>query len=216
MTLGQLIKAGGLTLFVLFACSIISIAIILERYIYYRLRSKIKRSIFMNQIREQLAKQNFKKTLELCNENDTPFSSVVAAGLSLHGQDEKVILNTMERQVVVETALLEKHTAIVGTVGSIAVYIGLFGTVLGIIKAFHDISTMGTGGMDVVIDGIAEALVCTAAGLAVSVPAVIAYNYFMTRIGHFIKDMELSSSETMDLLTVKKNEYETANAKAHR
>ena len=216
MTFGQLIKAGGITLFILLACSIVSVAIILERYLYYRLRSKIKRSVFMNQIREQLAKQNLKKALELCKETDTPFSSVVHAGLSFHGHDEKVISNTMERQVVIETSRLESHTAMVGTIGSIAVYIGLFGTVLGIIKAFHDISSMGAGGIDVVIDGIAGALVCTAAGLAVSVPAVIAYNYFMTRISDFIKDMELSSSETMDLLTTRKNEYEAADAKTYR
>ena len=203
MTLAQLIRAGGLTFFILFVASIVSIAIILERYIYYRMRSQMKRTDFMDEIRRQIQKNDIKKAIALCQEAGTPFASVVRAGLSFCEHDEKVISNNMERQAVVETTLLEKRTAVVGTIGSIAVYIGLFGTVLGIIRAFHDISDMGTGGINVVIDGIAEALVCTAAGLAVSVPAVVAYNYFMTRINNFIKDMELSASETLDLLMIK-------------
>ena len=203
MTLTQLLRAGGLTFFILFAASIVSIAIILERCFYYRARSQMKRTDFMDEIRRQLQRDDIKKAMALCQEIDTPFASVVRAGLSFCGHDEKIISNAMERQAVVETTLLEKRTSVVGTIGTIAVYIGLFGTVLGIIRAFHDISSVGTGGLNVVIDGIAEALVCTAAGLAVSVPAVVAYNYFMTRINNFIKDMELSASEVLDLLTTK-------------
>jgi biopolymer transport protein ExbB/TolQ len=109
----------------------------------------------------------------------------------------------MERAIVIETNLLEKHITIVGTIGSVAVYIGLFGTVLGIIKAFNDISAAGTGGINVVINGIAESLVCTAAGLCVAVPAVVAYNYFIKRIDRFISDMELCASETMDIVKVR-------------
>ena len=109
----------------------------------------------------------------------------------------------MERAIVIETNLLERYTTIVGTIGSVAVYIGLFGTVLGIMRAFHDISISGSGGINVVINGIAESLVCTAAGLCVAVPAVIAYNYFIKRIDGFITDMELCASETMDLVKAK-------------
>jgi biopolymer transport protein ExbB/TolQ len=94
---------------------------------------------------------------------------------------------------------LEQYTAIVGTIGNTAVYIGLFGTVLGIIRAFHDISAAGAGGMSIVIGGVAEALVCTAAGLFVAIPAVIAYNYFIKRVDHFVNDMELCASELIDL-----------------
>ena len=95
---------------------------------------------------------------------------------------------------------LEKYTSVVGTIGSTSVYIGLFGTVLGIIRAFHDISMSGSGGISVVISGISESLACTAMGLCVAVPAVIAYNYFTKKIDNFISDMELCASEVMDLL----------------
>ncbi len=204
MTLWQLLKSGGLTMYVLLSLSIVSIAIIMERIIYYRLRSRVKRNVFMLDISRELEKGNIKKALEISQKTDTPFSRVVHSALNLHGHNEVVISNTMEREVIIQTTKLEKYTSIIGTIGSTAVYIGLFGTVLGIIRAFHDISKSGSGGISVVINGISEALVCTAAGVCVAVPAVMAYNYFTKKIDSFISDMELSASEIMDLLNIKK------------
>ena len=204
MTIWQMLKSGGLTIYILLACSVLSLAIIIERYVYYRRRSKIKRADFMSAISKDLEKGNTVKALNTCKNTDTPFSSVVYSGLNLAGHNEVLISNTMEREIAVETVKLEKYTSIVGTIGSTAVYIGLFGTVLGIIRAFHDISMAGSGGISVVISGISESLACTAMGLCVAVPAVIAYNYFSKKIDNFITDMELCASETMDLLTIKR------------
>jgi len=203
MSIWQLVRTGGFTMIILLTCSIISLAIIIERYIYYRRRSKQKRIEFIHHIRQELEKGNLKKALEICKNTDSPFSSVVYSGLNLSGHSEVVISNTMEREVAIETIKLERFTSIVGTIGSTAVYIGLFGTVLGIIRAFRDISAAGTGGISVVIGGISEALACTAAGLCVAVPAVIAYNYFIKKIDNFITDMELAASEIIDLITLK-------------
>lgn len=200
MTIWQMLKSGGITIYILLACSILSLAIIIERYFYYRRRSRIKKVDFMLAVSRELGKGDVKKALELCKKNDTPFSSVVYSGLNLHGHNEMLISNTMEREITVETMKLERYTSVVGTIGSTAVYIGLFGTVLGIIRAFHDISRSGSGGISVVIGGISEALACTAMGLCVAVPAVIAYNYFIKKIDNFISDMELCASEVMDLL----------------
>lgn len=204
MTIWQMLKSGGLTIYILLACSIISLAIIIERYIYFRKRSRVKRADFMVKISRDLEKGNLANALDACKNTDTPFSSVVYSGLNLSGHSEILISNTMEREISIETIKLEKFTSIVGTIGSTAVYIGLFGTVLGIIRAFHDISAAGSGGISVVISGISESLACTAMGLCVAVPAVIAYNYFIKKIDNFITDMELCASETMDLLTVKR------------
>jgi biopolymer transport protein ExbB/TolQ len=157
----------------------------------------------MSEVSKEIEKGNIKKALEKCGNSDSPSASVILSGLNLWGHNEVVISNTMEREVAIETVKLERHTSIVGTIGSTAVYIGLFGTVLGIIRAFHDISLSGTGGISVVISGISEALACTAAGLCVAVPAVIAYNYFIKKIDIFVTDMELSASELMDLIKVK-------------
>ncbi len=195
--------AGGVTIYILAFCSVLSIAIIIERYIYYRARSGIKRANFMSRIRKELEGNDIENALKICRQKNTPFSNVVHAGLSFARHSEKEVSNNMERAIVVETNLLEKRTTIVGTIGSTAVYIGLFGTVLGIMRAFGDISQAGSGGINVVINGISESLVCTAAGLCVAVPAVIAYNYFQKRIDNFITDMELCASEAMDIIKAK-------------
>lgn len=199
-----LLKAGGVTIAILLACSVFSLAIIIERILYFKRRSKSKRTAFMLRISENLKNKEVKQMLDTCKNTDTPFSQVAYAGLKLLGHNEAVISSTMEREITVETNKLERHISVTGTIGSVAVYIGLFGTVLGIIRAFRDISASGSGGLNVVINGIAEALICTAAGLAVAVPAVIFYNYFVKRINDFITDMELCASEVMDLINYKR------------
>ena len=202
MNIWQLVRVGGFTMVILLASSILSIAIILERIIFYRNKSRLKRKDFMLKIRHEIKKRgNLDPAKKICDDANAPFAQVVSAGIGFFDCSEKEISNNMERQIIIETTILERFTSIIGTIGSIAVYIGLFGTVLGIIRAFHDISASGgSGGISVVISGISEALACTAAGLCVAVPAVIAYNYFMKKIDDFVKDMELAASETMDLL----------------
>jgi biopolymer transport protein ExbB len=199
-TFWEIIQIGGFTMYILLFCSILSVTIVLERLLYYRKRSDTERAEFMAKIKRALKGGNTERAMEICRDEAAPFSSVVCSGLELHGRPGKEISNAMEREITIETADLERYTPIVATIGNTAVYIGLFGTVLGIIRAFHDIATAGAGGMAIVIGGVAEALVCTAAGLFVAIPAVIAYNYFTKRVERFITDMELCASELIDLI----------------
>ena len=196
----DIIQIGGFTMYILLICSFISVTIVLERLLYYRKRSKTERTEFMTKIKRVLKSGNIERAMEICRDETAPFSSVVYSGLEHHGHPVKEISNAMEREITIETSKLESYTGTVATIGNTAVYIGLFGTVLGIIRAFHDIATTGAGGMAIVIGGVAEALVCTATGLFVAIPAVIAYNYFTKRVDHFIDDMELCASELVDLI----------------
>ncbi|HNV23893.1 MAG TPA: MotA/TolQ/ExbB proton channel family protein [Candidatus Omnitrophota bacterium] len=204
MTFLQLLKTGGGILFLLMSCSVVSLGIIIERVMYYRRMSRMKREMLMMNVAQALKKRHIKDALDICMDVDTCISRVVAAGVHLYGNTVAIISNAMERAVTVEIIKLERLTTIVGTIGSMSVYAGLLGTVLGIMKAFHDISQSGFGGINIVINGIAEALITTVAGLCVAIPAVIAYNYFVKRIDSFIMDMELCASETLDLLTESK------------
>jgi biopolymer transport protein ExbB len=199
-TVWEIFQLGGFTMYILLFCSFISITVLLERLLYYRKRSKTERSEFMFKIRRVLKGGNLERAKEICKDSPAPFSEVVHTGLELHGRSEREISNAMEREITIETTKLERYTGIVATIGNTAVYIGLFGTVLGIIRAFHDIAAAGSGGMAIVIGGVAEALVCTATGLFVAIPAVIAYNYFTKRVENFINDMELCASELIDLI----------------
>jgi biopolymer transport protein ExbB/TolQ len=199
-TFWEIFQIGGFTMYILLFCSLLSVTIFLERVIYYRKRSQVSRAEFMARLRGVLQKGGTKKAMELCKETLAPFAAVVSSGLQLHGHQEREIANAMEREITVQTTQLERYISIVGTIGNTAVYIGLFGTVLGIIRAFHDIAIAGAGGMSIVIGGVAEALVCTAAGLFVAIPAVILFNYFTRRAGRFVDDMELCASELIDLI----------------
>ena len=200
----EILSAGGFTIYLLIFCSIISIAVIIERVVYYNRRSHFSRTVILDQIRKEIIGNRILNAIGACKNIDTPVAKVALAGLNLHGHDEKLIANAMEREITVETIKLGRFTSIVGSIGGTAVYIGLLGTVIGIMRAFSDIGKAGSGGMDVVTVGIAEALVCTAAGLLVSIPAILSYNWFTRKIDNFVVDMELTASELVDLMCVKK------------
>jgi biopolymer transport protein ExbB/TolQ len=97
---------------------------------------------------------------------------------------------------------LERYLSILGTLGNIAPFIGLFGTVVGIIRAFRDLAVSGSGGPSVVAAGISEALITTAAGLVVAIPAVIAYNYFLRRVGTVMTEIEAASKKLRVILGI--------------
>jgi biopolymer transport protein ExbB len=199
-TLFEVLSMGGFTMYVLLLCSVLSLGVIIDRLATYWRKSRVQRAQFMDRIKDELRKKDLERAIELCRESDAPFAKVALAGLEKAGRTEKLVAGVMERQITVEVGKLERLTSIVGTIGNIAVYVGLFGTVLGIIRAFHDISVAGAGGMDVVIGGVAEALITTATGLAVAVPSVVLYNYFSRRVERFESDMELAASEVTDLI----------------
>jgi biopolymer transport protein ExbB len=194
------INHGGAVVYILVLCSVISITIIVERVLYYFRLSKVKRPQFMSAIRNHIDKKDVKKAVALCDHTSAPFAKVVKAGLLLQGRNERLVSQSMEREIVVETIKLERFISVSATIGSTAIYIGLLGTVLGIMRAFHDISINGVGGINVIIGGISQSLIATAAGLMVALPALISYNYFVRRIDLFVVDMELSSSELIDIL----------------
>jgi biopolymer transport protein ExbB len=200
-TLLQILSMGGFTMYVLLLCSVLSLGVILDRIAHYARKSRVKRPAFMDKIKYELKQKDLARAVEICRDTEAPFAKVVLAGLEKAGRTEKLIQGVMERQITIEVGKLERLTSIVATIGNIAVYIGLFGTVLGIIRAFQDISIAGTGGMDVVIGGVAEALITTATGLAVAVPSVVLYNYMSRRVERFVNDMELASSELGDLIS---------------
>ncbi|MBI4977238.1 MAG: MotA/TolQ/ExbB proton channel family protein [Spirochaetes bacterium] len=200
-TVFDILSMGGFTMYILLACSIIAVSITLERVWHYRKAGKVSRAMCMKTVREKLAANDRSGASEYCVTTKSPFARVVHQGLGA-GENEKNIEDAMARQVSAETADLERWTNILGTFGGTVVYIGLFGTVIGIIRAFKDIAltASGAGGMSMVITGIAEALVCTASGIAVAVYSVIAYNIIVKHIEKQRLEMELTANETLSLL----------------
>jgi biopolymer transport protein ExbB len=194
-----IIQSGGPTMYLILGCSVLSVSVIVERLICYWLNSAVTRAAFLAAMGKALERGGRADALAVCAKVRAPFARVAAAGLS-HGKGGTAAAGAMEREIEVQTMALELRTSIVGTIGSVAVYLGLLGTVLGIIRAFGDISKSSGEAMSAVTAGVAEALVTTAAGLVVAVPAVVAYNYFVRRIDLFVSDMELCASEIAERL----------------
>ena len=112
----------------------------------------------------------------------------------------EMVNRALERSTVLMIADMKKGLGGLATIGSTAPFIGLFGTVVGIIHAFQGIAEAGSGGMAAVSGGIAEALIATALGIFVAIPAVMAFNYFTTSLERFQVEMNTASAELVDFL----------------
>lgn len=132
----------------------------------------------------------FSELLRGLEKDLSPEAVVLKSGLSQKGLDRESLRELFESARIGVKLDLEKNLLILGTLGSNAPFIGLFGTVLGIIRAFNDLALQGTAGSTVVMRGISEALVATALGLLIAIPAVVFYNYFQGRIKKCLSNSE--------------------------
>ena len=199
-TLFSILNSGGGIMYVLILCSVLTVAVIIQKVLLFRKIRQADRAGLLERVKAMVASGDIEGAKSECKAVAGPYSTVLYAGLSQAGRSDSAVESAMERSISEEVLKLEEYTGIVGTIGNTAVYIGLFGTVIGIMKAFHDISTMGQSGMNTVIIGVSEALIATATGLLVAIPSVIAFNYFMTRIDRIMKEMEICASELYDYL----------------
>ncbi|MGD0727722.1 MAG: hypothetical protein ABSB63_19390, partial [Spirochaetia bacterium] len=124
-TLLQVLSMGGFTMYILLLCSVLSLGVIIDRLASYWRKSRVQRAAFMDRIREELKKKDLERAIEICRDLEAPFAKVALAGLEKAGRTEKLITGVMERQITMEVGKLERLTSIVGTIGNIAVYVGL-------------------------------------------------------------------------------------------
>jgi len=171
---------GEPILYLMVFISFISIAVVLER-LYVYARNRIDMAEFTHKLVEQMNSGDMAAALESAKASNSAEARVAAEGLMNFDRGATVAGELMESMILRQQQRLDRRLSILGTVGSNAPFIGLLGTVLGIIKAFHDLSYNAAGGPSVVMAGIAEALVATAVGLLVAIPAVVFFNYFKSR-----------------------------------
>lgn len=176
-------------LWLLIVLSIVSVAIMIERYAFFAANT-VKAGQFVGRLQDYLDKGDMKGAGEWLRDQKSPEARVVHAGLEHAGRGHEAVEEAMIGVQLQERFRLEKNLAVLGTLGNNAPFIGLFGTVLGIIKAFNDLAVAQAGGPSVVMRGISEALVATAVGLFVAIPAVVAFNYFSRRAKRVLANME--------------------------
>ncbi len=175
--LGITLFGAEWVLWLLLGLSVISFALILERTIYF-VRGRLPFSTFILELSELLAKKEYEKAEDLCQSKSTFETEVALTGLRNRSRGPQIMEGSMAGYISGYKSKLDRGLVVLGTLGNNAPFIGLFGTVIGIIKAFHDLSSHPEGGPAVVMSGISEALVATAVGLMVAIPAVIAFNAF--------------------------------------
>lgn len=194
----ELLKQGGVVMYPLGLCSVLTVAIFLERLWQFR-RADRDPEVVVARARASLEASNPSGV----RWGDEPSPAVRAVGTVLaHRHLPRTALEEHLRGVLAAEGLrLSAYLGIVGTIGNIAPFVGLFGTVLGIIRAFRDIGQVGAAGPAVVASGISEALVATAAGLLVAVTAVIVYNLFVTWQSRLLRRAELAAGEVIALVS---------------
>jgi biopolymer transport protein ExbB len=205
-SMGAIARAVSL---ILLGLSIYSLTVSVERFLVFKWAKK--QSLEFARLVTQFLKQNRPQDAIAAARKykHSHLAKVVSAGLlefqnqaetsPLTGEDIiDAARRAIERTTLITTADFKRGTGSLATIGATAPFIGLFGTVVGIINAFRGMALTGSGGIGAVSAGIAEALVTTALGLFVAIPAVWLYNYFMQKVERFQVEMTNSSSELLD------------------
>jgi biopolymer transport protein ExbB len=192
---------------ILFFMSAISVAIMIDRALMYSAARKQSR-VFVQQVAGALKENKLDEAISIAERNKkSHIAKVVATGLSefqaasAQVPDDQVIetaMRALDRSIAIVHAEMKRGLSGLATIGSTAPFVGLFGTVVGIINAFKGISAQKASGLSAVAGGIAEALVTTALGLLVAVPAVWTFNYFTNKVEAFDVEMDNSSMELIN------------------
>jgi len=198
---------------ILFGMSMISFGVAIERF-YTFLQARKQSKMYAPQVAKHLKEGRLKEALALSQKKEFRYShlaKVVLAGLNEYqyqtdtggsslGREDMVdtVRRAIQRASALTASDLKRGVAALATIGATAPFVGLLGTVIGIITAFQGIAATGSGGLGSVSAGISEALVETALGLVVAIPAVWFYNYLTGRIEYFNVEMDNSSSELVD------------------
>lgn len=197
----DMIQQGWIATYPLLLFSVATVTIILERA--WSLRGITAQSLGLAEtIRPPLEKGDFVAALEAArSQAGTPAGRIFGDVLARHASDSlEYLSNLTEDKRFEEVEALKGPLWVLGTVSSSAPFIGLFGTVVGIIKAFHNMALMGSGGFSVVAAGISEALVATGLGLGVAILAVVFFNYFQTRIERIEAALTIASNRVLDAI----------------
>lgn len=175
--LGMTLLGTEWVLWLLILSSIVSVAVMIERFLFFK-RLRIDFRDFTSKLTDHLNEDEADAAIRLCEKSEAMECQVALIGLRNKSKGPKAMEGSMDSFMVGEKQTLDRGLVILGTLGNNAPFVGLFGTVLGIIQAFNDLAANPQGGPSVVMGGISEALVATAVGLLVAIPAVIAYNLF--------------------------------------
>ncbi len=191
--------SGGPAMWILLVCSVVAVAIVIERLWFFAQQHGDSKDL-LRQIGARIQVDDMAGAIRVCNDNKGMLPKILEFGLMRGSKGRADITDALSIALMEHLNSLEKNLGIIGTIAVVAPFIGLFGTVLGIIKAFQDIARNGNSTPAVVAAGVSEALITTAAGLFVAVLSVVAFNYFKTRIKAYNQEMIVAANQLAEML----------------
>jgi biopolymer transport protein ExbB len=196
----DLIIKGGVAMYPIILCSVFVLAIVIERLWVLR-RRRVIPGDFIQNLEDLISKKKISEALFMCQGNHSSIARVIFAGLKNAGKGLWLIKEAIEERGSREAVILEKRVGILSTIATLGPLLGLFGTVSGVIKSFNAISIHGSNDPMLLAGGIAEALVATASGLAVAIPALICHRFLKDKANALIFEMEEYSIKIVELLS---------------
>lgn len=195
-----LMDKGGPLMWLLLLGSVVAIAFFLERMFHYH-RAQISAVDFVQGIRNTLQRGNYIESLALCDETPGPVAQVVKAAVVNHDHGREEIREAVQDVARSEVARLERNLVVLATIAQVAPLLGFLGTVMGMINMFQVIQQAPLPNPGDLAGGIWQALLTTAAGLALAIPTYIAYNFLVSRVQSIVLDMEKAANEIVTYLT---------------
>ena len=186
----EFIIQGGPVLWVIMVLSVVACVIVIERLLYLKRISVDEDKLFVR-IKASLLEGHYNEALAICDQNLSPFSTLLKIGIENRHQPEVVQRDILKDAAALEAPKLESGLSALGTISSIAPLLGLLGTVTGTMKAFGVLGKFGAvSDPSALATGVSEALITTVGGIVVAVPVVIFYNYFVTRVNLILTKLE--------------------------
>ena len=197
-TFWRYMQDGGPVMWPLLAFSILGLAFTIERAVALR-RARINVNEFLAKVRKALiVNRSIRDAIKICEQYQGPVASIMKAGLLKYGQPKEDVEKTIENAAFYEMSRLERGLLVLATTANVAPLLGFFGTVTGMIKSFKALAEAGLSNPGLVAAGISEALITTAAGLMIAIPVQLAYNFFISRINKFVRDIETATNMLLE------------------
>ncbi len=202
----DIIIKGGPILWIIMLLSVLATAIIIERLLYFK-KIKVDEEKLFLRIKGAVEKEHFDEALSICDTNVSPLTGLMKVGINHRDQPDYIQKEVLKDAARQEIPQLERFLTPLGTIAHISPLLGLLGTVTGNIKSFGILGGgISMGDPSILAKGISEALITTAAGLIVSIPAVIFYNYLVNKVETILIKMENQVNEMILLLKGRESE----------
>jgi len=178
----------------LLAFSVLGLAVAIERFFALR-KARVNVNEFLAKVRKALmVNRSLRDAVKICEQYQGPVASVMKAGLLKFGQPKEDIEKTIENAALFEMGRLERGLSVLATTANIAPLLGFLGTATGTLGSFDALAKQGLSNPAAVFAGVSEALITTATGLIIAIPIQLLYNYFMTKINKFVRDIETAAN----------------------